>query len=73
MNKNLKINVDYYLNSNGDFVFTKEYHLKRGHCCESNCLHCPYREKIDPSIPQEFTNNWSEEILDSDQNHEDDY
>jgi hypothetical protein len=24
-------------------VFTAEYHLRRGYCCESNCRHCPYR------------------------------
>ncbi|MEO0903077.1 MAG: DUF5522 domain-containing protein, partial [Bacteroidota bacterium] len=20
----------------------KQYHLKRGYCCESGCRHCPY-------------------------------
>jgi hypothetical protein len=25
-------------------VFTAEYHLKRGYCCNSGCRHCPYRE-----------------------------
>jgi hypothetical protein len=24
-------------------VFTAEYHLKRGYCCNSNCRHCPYK------------------------------
>ena len=24
-------------------VFTARYHLRRGHCCESGCRHCPYR------------------------------
>ena len=24
-------------------VFTAQYHLKRGYCCESGCRHCPYR------------------------------
>ncbi len=24
-------------------VFTAEYHLKRGYCCNSDCRHCPYR------------------------------
>ncbi|WP_188760349.1 DUF5522 domain-containing protein [Edaphobacter acidisoli] len=24
-------------------VFTTQYHLKRGYCCNSNCRHCPYR------------------------------
>ena len=26
----------------GYTVFTKLYHLKRGHCCGSGCRHCPY-------------------------------
>jgi Family of unknown function (DUF5522) len=25
-------------------VFTAAYHLKRGHCCNSGCRHCPYGE-----------------------------
>ena len=25
-------------------VFTAQYHLRRGHCCHSDCRHCPYRE-----------------------------
>jgi hypothetical protein len=24
-------------------VFTAAYHLRRGHCCNSNCRHCPYK------------------------------
>jgi hypothetical protein len=24
-------------------VFTAAYHLRRGHCCNSNCRHCPYQ------------------------------
>ena len=32
---------DFY--REGDFiVFTRLYHLKRGHCCGSGCRHCPY-------------------------------
>jgi hypothetical protein len=38
----LKEGVDYYINEDGLFVFTKEYHLKRGYCCKSGCKHCPY-------------------------------
>lgn len=34
--------VDYYINEQGLFVFTKEYHQRRGYCCKSNCLHCPW-------------------------------
>jgi hypothetical protein len=33
---------DYYLTPEGYKCFTEQYHLKRGHCCESNCRHCPY-------------------------------
>jgi hypothetical protein len=33
---------DYY-EENGLFVFTAQYHLKRGYCCGSGCRHCPYR------------------------------
>ncbi|MCC6558710.1 MAG: hypothetical protein IT372_37725 [Polyangiaceae bacterium] len=34
--------VDYYMEA-GKLVFTTEYHLRRGHCCNSGCRHCPYR------------------------------
>jgi hypothetical protein len=33
---------DYYVDELGRFVFTAQYHLKRGYCCESGCRHCPY-------------------------------
>ncbi|MBT3588525.1 MAG: hypothetical protein HN507_07735 [Flavobacteriaceae bacterium] len=33
---------DYYLSSEGYKCFTERYHLKRGYCCESGCVHCPY-------------------------------
>ena len=33
---------DFYWSENGYRVFTKQYHLKRGYCCESGCRHCPY-------------------------------
>ena len=36
---------DYYLTPEGFIVFTEAYHLKRGYCCQSNCRHCPYKEK----------------------------
>lgn len=38
----LQENVDYYINEDGNFVFTKVYHLKRGYCCKNKCLHCPW-------------------------------
>jgi hypothetical protein len=33
--------VDYYI-ENGLYVFTAQYLLKRGYCCQSGCRHCPY-------------------------------
>lgn len=24
-------------------VFTAQYHLRRGYCCNSGCRHCPFR------------------------------
>ena len=35
-------NVDFYINEDGNLVFTEKYHLKRGYCCKSGCKHCPY-------------------------------
>ncbi|MFK7826760.1 MAG: NTP transferase domain-containing protein [Oligoflexales bacterium] len=42
----LEENQDYYMNDEGLMVFTAKYHLKRGYCCESGCLHCPYGFKL---------------------------
>ena len=28
-------------------VFTEQYHLRRGTCCDSGCRHCPYRSVSD--------------------------
>jgi len=36
-------NIDYYINADGNFVFTEAYHLKRGYCCKNKCLHCPWK------------------------------
>ncbi len=33
---------DYYWDKGGYRVFTEQYLLKRGYCCESGCRHCPY-------------------------------
>jgi len=38
----LKVGEDYYFDDKGLMVFTEEYHLKRGSCCQSGCKHCPY-------------------------------
>ena len=38
----LQLGEDYYYD--GPYlVFTANYHLKRGSCCNSGCRHCPYR------------------------------
>jgi hypothetical protein len=42
----LQEGVDYYF-ENGLMVFTREYHLKRGYCCQSGCRHCPWSFKKD--------------------------
>ncbi|MDD0851648.1 DUF5522 domain-containing protein [Halobacteriovorax sp. GB3] len=31
-----------YINSDGDTVFTSAFLKKRGTCCKTNCLHCPF-------------------------------
>ncbi|MFM1744938.1 MAG: hypothetical protein RLZZ630_875 [Bacteroidota bacterium] len=36
---------DYYMTPEGYLVFTEKYHLKRGYCCQSGCLHCPWKDK----------------------------
>jgi len=45
--------VDYYL-ENGNLVFTANYHLKRGFCCNSGCRHCPYKEGGMPKVDVEI-------------------
>lgn len=64
-NNQLIPNVDYYTNSDGDLVFTEAYHLKRGFCCQSGCLHCPYgyKDKVDPNVPAEFQLRWSDDDI----------
>lgn len=41
--KDLEEGKHFYL-ENGFTVFTEEYHLNRGYCCNSGCRHCPYSE-----------------------------
>lgn len=45
--------TDYYINQDGLYVFTREYHLKRGYCCKNKCKHCPWgysKLKMDKQI-----------------------
>lgn len=39
---NFNEGTDFYYNEQGLVVLTSTYHLKRGVCCGSGCLHCPY-------------------------------
>jgi hypothetical protein len=32
---------DFYI-ENGIYVFTKEFHLRRGSCCGNGCRHCAF-------------------------------
>ena len=52
----LKEGEDYYRDEDGLMILTESYLRKRGYCCKSNCLHCPYgyTTKFDPSIPMEL-------------------
>ncbi|MBN85903.1 MAG: hypothetical protein CL885_00080, partial [Dehalococcoidia bacterium] len=36
-------NKDFYF-KDGLMIFKKGYHMKRGYCCGSGCLHCPFSE-----------------------------
>ena len=40
----VKLFKDFYY-ENGYKVMTKNYHLKRGYCCNNKCRHCPYEGK----------------------------
>ena len=42
MNKRLTEGTDFYYSPWGLIVFTSAYHLKRGKCCGTGCMHCPY-------------------------------
>jgi hypothetical protein len=37
--------IDYYINQDGNFVFTEKYHRQRGFCCKNQCKHCPWNFK----------------------------
>ena len=41
---NEKLSAEDYYFDGPYLVFTAAYHLKRGHCCNSGCRHCPYRD-----------------------------
>ena len=40
-NTKLLEGIDFEI-ENGNYVFSKWYHLKRGYCCKNGCVNCPY-------------------------------
>ncbi len=38
----LILNEDYYIDSDGRYIFTALFLYKRGVCCGNKCLNCPY-------------------------------
>ena len=45
MNSKLIEGEDYYINNEGNLVFTSSYLLKRNTCCGNGCYNCPYSYK----------------------------
>lgn len=37
--------ITYVDPQTGLSVFTELFHERRGHCCESSCRHCPWRNE----------------------------
>ena len=40
-----KTEREYYLNEEGNFVFTEHYLKKRSDCCGNGCKHCPFQPR----------------------------
>ena len=40
-----RLRIDHYINEQGYYVFTERAHLRRGVCCGSGCLHCPFEPR----------------------------
>ncbi len=45
---------DFYYDDEGLMVLTASYLKKRGHCCHSDCRHCPYLEATASDVPLEL-------------------
>jgi hypothetical protein len=46
MKKELIENIDFYYSEDGTYkIFTKQYHLDRGYCCNNRCVNCPFKIK----------------------------
>ncbi len=53
---------DFYF-ENGLMVFTEKYHLKRGHCCHSDCRHCPFKKIGPTSGVISLVPSWTETLI----------
>ncbi len=75
MTKKLEEGIDFYYNDEGLMVLTKEYLIKRGFCCQSGCLNCPYNfsETVDPNIPLEFQTRFEEYQKEPEHFHDPEY
>jgi len=60
MKEPLKEHIDFEWNDRGEMVLTRSFLEKRGYCCQSGCLNCPfgYHKKVDPNIPSELQDPW---------------
>lgn len=54
--------MDFYFDSDDNRVLTSHFLQKRGHCCRSSCLHCPYGHTLN-TIGLEFKNYKNEKAL----------
>jgi 2-iminoacetate synthase ThiH len=52
--------VDFY-REGAYVVFTADYHLRRGSCCESGCRHCPFGAESSPDVLHEKDRERDEE------------
>jgi hypothetical protein len=65
----MKEGTDYYINEKGLYVFTESYLKRRGYCCKTGCLHCPFGFKKITQINklskpnEEITNQTSKDNL----------
>jgi hypothetical protein len=42
-------NKNFYIDNDGNLVFTEFFLLNRGYCCGNGCRHCPYHYE---SVPE---------------------
>jgi hypothetical protein len=48
--------LDFYI-EDGKYVFTKEFHLRRGSCCGNKCRHCAFFPKYKKGSTTIFIDN----------------